>query len=708
MRRDLLLALLALLAIGCGARLAYDPEAPPRGVLAGTVAERSQLLPMGIVWAQSVVDATPWPRPDGGIDDPYGAEKALGPPDHWSATLIHYDAFFETDHLAYTPKRENGRLVVDFGRPIEARSLVVVETQAVGPLRRVDAIDEDGGHFVLWAGELPADAESRGLATRFTLPQPKTIRWVSLIFEGAPVGEYAIDAVGLEPVRPETLLAELEVNAAPTPLPSKVAWSSTLFHLALTDTYAAGEPGRRLGRVEGFPGGEAWRFREHLDHGQVDLVAAYPGGVLTSEIVIVERSHPGAIRRVEDHSGSSPTLLWEGTYPVDAPEQWLSFRLPQPRIIRELRVVLDTSAVRGEHHIDGVGLVSPASSPTALSRHVAQLVAAPAPCHTDTVWASELFESSPLPSELTGLLGPPSVYPGHGEDAGWERQWQSDGPQAVVVVGFPGLVLAERVVVLETLGPGAIARIEAFAPEGPELLWQGRYAAVAPSQRFELTLDPPRRIQALRLLVDPGRVEGPMALDAIGLEPVGATSDRTRRLARVEVVESPAPWPAGTVWASRVESASHWKGLDELEPPSADVVAALARWSAKPPPRSPWKALGAPDVYPATGEPSTWVVEGSGEQHLTVSFPPGVWAESLVVVDPNGPSRLVRVEDLTGPSAQVVWQGGLAIGRGHQIRLALPAPGRIERLRLVVDPRGGTASIDAVGLVPAATVEVLR
>lgn len=699
MRRALLVTLVALVALGCGPRLAYDPEAPPRGVLEGTAAERSRLLPMGIVWADSVVDATPWPSPAGSIGDPYAANKALGPPDHWSATLIHYDQFWETDHLAYTPNRENGRLVVDFGRPIEARSVVVVETQAVGPLRRIDAIDEGGGHFVLWAGDLAHDAESRGIATRFTLPRPRMIRWMSLLFEGAPVGEYAIDAVGLEPARPDALPAALEVNAAPTPLPAKVTWSTTLFHLALADAYAAGEPKRRRGRVEGFPGDEAWRFREHLYHGQVDLVAAYPAGVLTSEIVIVERSHPGAIRRIEDHSGPSPVLLWEGVYPVEAPEQWLSIRLPQPRSIRELRVVLDTSTVHGEHHIDGVGLVPPAGTPAAPRRHMAQLLAAPAPSHADTVWASQLFESSLPSSKVAGLLGPPRVYPGHGKDAGWQRQWRFDGPQEVVVVGFAAPVLARRVVLLETLSPGAIARIEAFAPGGAELLWQGQYAPSAPSQRFELTLDPPRRIQALRLVVDPGRVEGSMALDAIGLEPVGVADDRTRRLARAEVVESPSPWPAGTIWASRVESVSHWKGREEVEPQSADLAAALARWSGEPPPHSPWQALGAPDVYPAAGESRAWVVEGFGEQHLTVSFPAGVWAESVVVVDPNGPATLVRIEDLTGPSPQVIWQGGLAVGRGHQVRLSLAAPGRIERLRLVVDPRGGTASIDAVGLV---------
>lgn len=247
--------------------------------------------------------------------------------------------------------------------------------------------------------------------------------------------------------------------------------------------------------------------------------------------------------------------------------------------------------------------------------------------------------------------------------------------------------------------PGAIASIESLTPDGPERLWEGRYEPVAACQRFELTLHPPRRVEALRLVVDPRRVDGPTALDAIGLEPAGGMG---LEHARVEVVESPSPWPVETVWAARVEDVSHWKGLEAIEPPRGDFGALFARWSQERPPRSAWQALGAPDVYPAKGERAAWTVEGAGEQHIAVTFARSVTAQTIVVVDPNGPAALVRVEDLTGATPRVLWQGGIDATRGHQVRLQLPAPTRIERLRLVVDPRGATSTIDAIGLVPTA------
>ncbi len=86
------------------------------------------------------------------------------------------------------------------------------------------------------------------------------------------------------------------------------------------------------------------------------IEVSLPKTTPTSQIVIVETFHPGAIVRIDDTSGPEAVIIWRGESPTSAQAQILHITLPKQRNLRSLRVVLDTRKVNGWNEIDAIGV----------------------------------------------------------------------------------------------------------------------------------------------------------------------------------------------------------------------------------------------------------------------------------------------------------------------------------------------------------------
>jgi hypothetical protein len=126
----------------------------------------------------------------------------------------------------------------------------------------------------------------------------------------------------------------------------------------------------------------------------------------------------------------------------------------------------------------------------------------------------------------TQVLGPPNVFPRHGDIP---QAWASrgaDDPAEWIEVGFPRPSSIAEVVVYETLNPGAIARVALTAADGTVVDVPPDQAEVETSpqgsilRRFQLPCTP-YRVRSVRLELDSARVAGWNEIDAIGIVPCG-------------------------------------------------------------------------------------------------------------------------------------------------------------------------------------------
>ncbi|HWO23941.1 MAG TPA: hypothetical protein VNO30_34600 [Kofleriaceae bacterium] len=124
----------------------------------------------------------------------------------------------------------------------------------------------------------------------------------------------------------------------------------------------------------------------------------------------------------------------------------------------------------------------------------------------------------------TQVLGPPNVFPRHGDVP---QAWASRGPDDPlewIAVGFTRASSISAVVVYETFNPGAIVRVTLTAEGGAsfEVPVEQADEETSPEgsvrRRFELPCTP-YRVRTVRLELDSSRVAGWNEIDAIGIAP---------------------------------------------------------------------------------------------------------------------------------------------------------------------------------------------
>ena len=123
-------------------------------------------------------------------------------------------------------------------------------------------------------------------------------------------------------------------------------------------------------------------------------------------------------------------------------------------------------------------------------------------------------------------LGPPNVFPRHGDV---QQAWASrapDDPGEWIAVGFARASAIAAVVVYETFNPGAIARVTLTSESGAifEVPVDPADVETSPQgsvrRRFELACTP-YQVRTVRLELDTMRVPGWNEIDAIGIVPCG-------------------------------------------------------------------------------------------------------------------------------------------------------------------------------------------
>lgn len=293
--------------------------------------------------------------------------------------------------------------------------------------------------------------------------------------------------------------------------------------------------------------------------------------VPVTAVRVFETNRPGSTFAVVDVTRGEE-LLYEGPARTDSQAQVLEVVVSPARPIRRLRVYVVNP---GWAEIDTVGLIAAEALPVALRTQAvapsrgggagcaagalvmlvaliaglivavkrnpaARTLARPAItagaarfAYTTPVrdflplrgieWASSVSGYSTQYSTTTNAAaqaaGAPDVYPAYGDLAGAWASRATDGGEEWIEVRFASPVLATSVLWAETLNPGAVTRVDDTTnPAAPAVLWEGEAPPpMASAVMAEITLSAPRRISAVRLVLDTRRVAGWNEIDAIGL-----------------------------------------------------------------------------------------------------------------------------------------------------------------------------------------------
>jgi hypothetical protein len=152
----------------------------------------------------------------------------------------------------------------------------------------------------------------------------------------------------------------------------------------------------------------------------------------------------------------------------------------------------------------------------------------PAPRPLPIAWASAVQGFSSQYDDpswaATQVLGPPNVFPRHGD---LPQAWASrlpDGPAEWIAVEFARASPIAEVVVYETFNPGSIARVALTAEDGSvhDVPVEPAEVEASPEgsavRRFRLPCTA-YRVRSVRLELDTAQVAGWNEIDAIGVVP---------------------------------------------------------------------------------------------------------------------------------------------------------------------------------------------
>lgn len=348
--------------------------------------------------------------------------------------------------------------------------------------------------------------------------------------------------------------------------------------------------------------------------------------------------------------------------------------------------------------------------------------------------ASTTFGGSWSPS---AMLGPPRVFPRHGDIGGAWAPAPRESPVEWVEARFTNPLPARAVRVFETNHAGSTYAVVDVSHD-ETLLFAGPVTHEGGARVLEVLVDPPRVITAVRIyVVNRGWTE----IDTLGL--VTATP-----LAPTQQVAMPPPRKAGCVLVtlaalgvvlalgvgvflltSRPPSTPARAGVPTAQSvqrgatlsfPTYPMISFTSRevvWaSALVDHSSEYSStrnaasdvLGPPDVFPQSGDrDGAWAsaTTDGGEEWVTVRFPSPVRAASIVWLETFNPGAVSRIDDVSDGVATTLWSGAMPAPAegvsGPELNLLTPRV--ITAVRLVLDTRrvAGWNEIDAIGLIPA-------
>ncbi len=284
---------------------------------------------------------------------------------------------------------------------------------------------------------------------------------------------------------------------------------------------------------------------------------------------VFETHQPGAVFAITDaEADGDAARLWQAEPSVGAHEaRVLDVTLDPPRRLRRVRLWLDTDVSEGWNEIDTVALVAeraahdgpvdwrrPAAPPKSPRKPRPAKNALPAPDlssppigdgeRLDVSRGKQLLKQSkswrwPVQASASStyggswtpdsVLGPPTVFPHHGDLAGaWAPKGTGIGPQWLEVSFAADQGLVESVMVFETNRPGALYAVVAVEADGrTETLWQRGSNGSLPHAATVLSvrLREPRPLTKLRLWVDTNAVDTWPEIDTVALVPWRITTE---------------------------------------------------------------------------------------------------------------------------------------------------------------------------------------
>ncbi len=350
--------------------------------------------------------------------------------------------------------------------------------------------------------------------------------------------------------------------------------------------------------------------------------------------------------------------------------------------------------------------------------------------------ASSTFGGSWSPS---ALIGPPRVFPRCGDIGGAWAPGPSRSDTEWVEVEFAVDAPVTAVRVFETNRPGSTYAVVDLT-NGEKLLWAAPPVSESGAQMLEVSVTPPRPVRKVRVyVVNPGWAE----IDTVGTLAYAPLPEAMRTRAA-----PPAKaFPMGALFGAAVVAIIVAAGVVALlassgsthphdvrpatPPPPPTVVAGATMRYSNPAPEAlaarnvTWAsavegfstefsttrneangAVGAPDVYPRHGDiDGAWASHETdfGDEWITVRFASPTTASSVVWAETFNPGAVVRVDDVSVPSAPVtLWAGasGEVPTMAVIAEVTLPSPRVISAVRLMLDTRrvAGWNELDAVGL----------
>lgn len=339
------------------------------------------------------------------------------------------------------------------------------------------------------------------------------------------------------------------------------------------------------------------------------------------------------------------------------------------------------------------------------------------------------------------MLGPPRVFPRCGDLSGAWAPAPATSPVEWVEVRFASEIPVAAVRVYETHRAGSTYAI-VDVTQGERLLYAGPVVSHEGAAVLEVALDAPRVIKALRVyVVNRGWTEldavallavSPLPLELrapmpkpgrgvfIGLALAAALAGVIAVAVAAVVFSQGAPQPTPTrAPLPSIVSTAAGSTFAYTQATTATLATRGVRWSTAVTDFSTQYAnernaaadvVGPPDVFPRSGDiDGAWasLQTDAGDEWITVRFATPTSAVAVVWAETFNPGAVVRVDDVSDPTAPVALWSGVAPAPGAPVNIAevtLASPRTLSAVRLVLDTRrvAGWNEVDAIGLIPAA------
>lgn len=348
--------------------------------------------------------------------------------------------------------------------------------------------------------------------------------------------------VGLAACRPATLGAQMSARrvdpgACPNLTDPSIQWAASVRGFSNQYNNAGWSARQALGRPDVFPRhgdiAGTWSTLSSGSSDWIDLSFAAPA--FAGEVWVFETYGVGGLYRVTAiEANGAPTPLWSTT-PVRGRGTAGQMLVPvvPARPLLGVRLEVSPSAAGGYVQIDAVGAVPPTAacldgpkplSGVAASRRLSPAEYSASPIPGGAVWArgvaSFTTQYGTSGWDAQQIVGPPTVFPAHGDLVGAWAPSSTANLEDAIVVAFP-TTWARQIWVFETYGVGGLFQIFDVSGGAPTLLWSAAPAVVSAREARVLRVDlpAPRPISALRLVVAPATVRSYPELDAVALVP---------------------------------------------------------------------------------------------------------------------------------------------------------------------------------------------